>query len=85
MTIVKFIFEKRVSTIKIEVRWRPSAVAEVHLGPFQFKGFFAWVVWQLVHIWQLIGFRNRLVVLINRVWDYLFNERGVRLITRDKT
>jgi len=34
----------------------------------------------VVHILQLIGFRNRLVVMINWVWDYLFYDRAVRLI-----
>ena len=60
---------------------RGSAVAR--LGRFQFYGFTAWVLWLLVHLIQLIGFRNRLVVLINWAWDYFFYERAVRLITAD--
>ena len=48
-----------------------------------FKGFPAWVVWLIVHIIQLIGFRNKLFVLLNWAWDYFFYERAVRLITRD--
>ena len=45
-----------------------------------FTGFPAWVLWLGVHIANLIGFRNRLLVLINWAWDYLFYERAVRLI-----
>jgi NADH dehydrogenase len=59
---------------------RNAAVAE--LSGWQFKGFVAWLVWLVVHLIQLIGFRNRLVVLINWAWDYFFYERGVRLISR---
>jgi NADH dehydrogenase len=57
---------------------RNAAVA--HLGRWNFTGFFAWVTWLVVHIFQLIGFRNRLIVLINWAWDYIFYDRGVRLI-----
>lgn len=46
-----------------------------------FKGFPAWLVWLVFHLFMLIGFRNRLIVLINWAWDYLFFERKVRLIT----
>ncbi len=57
---------------------RNAAVAR--LGGRTFTGFLAWVVWLGVHIFNLIGFRNRLFVLINWAWDYVFYERGVRLI-----
>lgn len=57
---------------------RSAAVA--NLGRWQFTGFTAWVVWLVVHIMQLIGFRNRLFVLISWVWDYIFYDRAVRLI-----
>lgn len=46
-----------------------------------FKGFLAWLVWLVFHLFLLIGFRNRLIVLINWAWDYLLFERKVRLIT----
>jgi NADH:ubiquinone reductase (H+-translocating) len=49
----------------------------------QFTGFLAWVVWLVVHLVGLIGFRNRLIVLINWAWDYFFYDRAVRLITRE--
>jgi len=57
---------------------RNQAVAMVN--QIQFRGFMAWMVWLVVHIMQLIGFRNRLVVLINWAWDYFFYDRAVRLI-----
>ena len=59
---------------------RNSAVARIR--GISFTGFPAWVVWLVVHILQLIGFRNRLFVLINWAWDYFFYDRAVRLITR---
>ena len=60
---------------------RNAAVANVY--GIQAKGFVAWVMWLGIHIIQLIGFRNKLFVLINWAWDYFFYERAARLITRD--
>lgn len=54
--------------------------AVARLGPLQFTGFFAWLIWLFVHLMQLVGFRNRLIVLLNWIWDYLFYDRAVRLI-----
>jgi len=54
--------------------------AVVQLGRWTFTGFPAWVLWLGVHLLRLIGFRNRLLVLINWAWDYLLFERAVRLI-----
>ncbi len=45
------------------------------------KGYPAWLAWLLLHVYYLIGFRNRIVVLLNWVWYYWFHERQVRLIT----
>ncbi len=50
-----------------------------------FTGFSAWILWLSVHLFHLIGFRNRLFVLINWAWDYLFYERAVRLILPSET
>lgn len=61
---------------------RNAAVAR--LGGRSFTGFPAWVIWLTVHLFKLIGFRNRLVVLLNWAWDYLFFERTVRLILPSK-
>src|SRR5881296_2812509 len=60
---------------------RNAAVA--YIGGIAFKGFIAWVVWLIVHILQLIGFRNKLFVLMNWAWDYFFYERAARLITKE--
>lgn len=60
---------------------RNAAVAFVR--GLKFKGFLAWVVWLIVHLVQLIGFRNRLLVLINWAVDYFTYDRAVRLITEE--
>lgn len=57
---------------------RNAAVAEI--GGQAFTGFPAWLVWLVVHVAQLIGYRNRLLVLVNWAWNYLTFERLVRLI-----
>jgi NADH dehydrogenase len=57
---------------------RNAAVAD--LGGRRFTGFLAWVLWLLIHIAKLIGFRNRALVLVNWAWNYLRYERAVRLI-----
>ena len=58
---------------------RKSAV--VQLGRFKLKGFFAWVLWSVAHIYFLIGFRNRLAVALHWLWNYVTFQRGTRLIT----
>ena len=60
---------------------RNAAVARI--WGLSFSGFIAWVIWVGLHIFRLIGFRNRLLVLINWAWDYFFYENQVRLITRE--
>lgn len=59
---------------------RNAAVA--HVFGLQLSGFPAWIMWLVVHIIQLIGFRNKLFVLLNWAWDYFVYERAARLITR---
>ena len=44
-------------------------------------GFIAWLAWLFIHVFYLIGFRNRFVVLVNWFWSYLSYKRGARLIT----
>lgn len=51
---------------------------------FQFYGFTAWMAWLLVHIYYLIGFRNRIFVLMSWAWTYLTFRRGARLIVEDE-
>jgi NADH:ubiquinone reductase (H+-translocating) len=58
---------------------RAAAVAE--FGKIHISGFIAWLSWLFIHITFLIGFRNRLLVLIQWAWSYLTYERGARLIT----
>ncbi len=58
---------------------RGAAVARI--GRFKSTGFLAWLLWLFVHILFLIGFRNRIVVLIQWAWSYVTFDRGARLIT----
>ncbi len=60
---------------------RNAAVAEVK--GLKFHGFIAWLVWLAVHLFWLIGFRNRLLVMLNWAQDYIFYDRAERLITPD--
>ena len=58
---------------------RRAAVAD--FGWLRVNGRFAWLLWGLVHIYFLIGFRNRIAVLLDWIWAYLTFHRGARLIT----
>jgi len=58
---------------------RRSAVVE--LGPIQLQGFIGWLFWSVVHIYFLIGLRNRFVVAVTWLWSYVTFQRGARLIT----
>ena len=60
---------------------RNAAVADVFGRAFQ--GFTAWVLWLTIHVAKLIGFRNRILVLVNWAWNYVFYRRAVRLILPD--
>jgi NADH dehydrogenase len=59
------------------------SAAVVALGRFQFRGFLAWLVWLFVHLMQLVGFRNKLVVLVDWAWQYLFYRPASTLILED--
>jgi NADH dehydrogenase len=61
---------------------RGSAVADV--GPLKFSGFFAWLAWVFLHIFWLVGFRNRFAVMGEWAWAYLTLQRRVRLITGER-
>lgn len=50
------------------------------IGNRTFTGFFAWVLWLAVHLYKLIGFRNRLLVLVNWAWDYSVHKRAARIV-----
>jgi NADH dehydrogenase len=62
---------------------RHSAVAD--LGRIRLTGWVAWVFWGIVHIFFLVGFRNRMAVFLNWVWAWLTYGRGARLITGEMT
>ena len=58
---------------------RAAAVAQ--FGKFELSGYFAWLAWLFIHVLFLIGFRNRLLVMIQWAWSYLTYERSAYLIT----
>jgi NADH dehydrogenase len=58
---------------------RSAAVAD--FGKLHFSGFIAWMMWLVVHLMNLVGFRNRLLVLIQWGWNYFTFDRSARLIT----
>jgi NADH dehydrogenase len=62
---------------------RSRAVAQT--GKLHLSGLVAWLAWLVVHIWYLIGFRNRIIVLINWAVSYVTYKRGARLITGERT
>jgi NADH dehydrogenase len=55
--------------------------AVLDFGWIRLSGFLAWLLWGCVHIFFLIGFRNRLVVMLGWLWSYFASDRGARLIT----
>lgn len=56
--------------------------AVVDLPRFKFKGFFAWVVWLIVHLFSIIGVKNKIFVFINWVWGYFSYDQSLRLIIK---
>jgi len=58
--------------------------AVVQTGGLRLSGFIAWLAWIFIHIYYLIGFRNRAVVLFSWFWSYVTYKRGARLITGDR-
>jgi len=60
---------------------RNKAVVDLPTGQ-RFSGFIAWLIWMFIHLVSIIGFRNKLVVLSNWVWNYFTYDRGIRLIIR---
>ena len=75
-----FVYKDRGSMITIGRK-----AAGVAIGARTFTGFFAWVMWLVIHLFNLIGFRNRVMVLINWAWDYLLYERAVRYVFPSNT
>ena len=75
-SLVTFNYLDKGSMATIGRRRAVAMVSRMHMS-----GFLAWLAWLFVHIWYLIGFRNRLVVLITWAWSYFTYRRGARLIT----
>lgn len=62
---------------------RKAAVVDLtvpYFGALRFSGFFAWLFWLFAHIWFLIGFRNRLIVMLDWGWAYWTYERSARVV-----
>ena len=59
--------------------------AVIDMGELKLRGFIAWLIWSVAHVWFLIGFRSRLAVTINWLWNYLTYQRSARLITGEIT
>ncbi len=57
---------------------RNKAIAQI--AGLHLKGYIAWMIWIFIHILYLIGFKNKIFVMINWVWSYIFFEKSVRLI-----
>ena len=57
------------------------AAAVANLRHLKLSGFIAWLTWVIVHLYLLIGFRNRIIVMFEWAWAYFTYERGARLIT----
>lgn len=62
---------------------RAKAVADV--SGHTFGGFVAWLLWSLIHVFFLVGFRNRIIVMVNWAWQWIVQARGARLITGAST
>jgi NADH dehydrogenase len=58
---------------------RRAAVAD--FGWLRLDGTLAWLLWGMVHVMLLIGFRNRLIVMVDCLWSYVTYQSGARLIT----
>ena len=65
---------------------RNRAVADVKLFGKEFKtrGLLAWFIWMFIHLISIIGFRNKVVVLLNWMWSYFSYDKGMRLIIGEK-
>ena len=58
--------------------------AVVDLPRFKFQGAFAWFVWLLVHLFQILGVKNKIFIFINWLWNYMFYDQSLRLIIKPK-
>ena len=58
-----------------------QARAVAQLGRLRLSGLVAWLTWVVVHLWYLVGFRNRLTVFLNWIWAYIVSSHTARIIT----
>ena len=63
---------------------RHKAVADLPIK-IKFSGFVGWFIWMTVHLYSIVGFRNKVIVLANWIWNYMNYDRGIRLIIRPVT
>lgn len=73
----KFVYKDKGSMATIG---KNKAVAD--LGGASFGGFFAWLIWMIIHLISILGMRNKLSVLVNWFWNYLFYSTSLRLLLR---
>lgn len=59
-------------------------LAVVDLPFWKFQGFFAWLTWMFVHLFSIVGVKNRILIFINWVWNYVTYDQSLRLIIRAK-
>lgn len=59
---------------------RNKAVVDLH--KIKFQGFFAWLVWTFVHLMSIVGFRNKLIIFVDWLWNYVSFDRALRIIIR---
>ena len=73
--------EESISRAMREIR---LALLEADVKGLRLSGFVAWVTWLVVHLWYLVGFQNRLIVVVRWCFSFLTHGRGSRLITSAK-
>ena len=59
-------------------------LAVVDLPFWKFQGFFAWLTWMFVHLISIVGVKNRLLIFINWLWNYMTYDQSLRLIIKPK-
>jgi NADH dehydrogenase len=59
-------------------------LAVVDLPWIKFQGFFAWLVWMFLHLMSILGVKNKLLVFINWLWNYVTYDQSLRLILKTK-
>lgn len=78
--LVKFKYKNKGSMVTIG---RNLAVAD--LPKFHLNGFIAWVIWSIIHLFSIIGLKNKIITFINWLWNYLTYNQSLRLLIKPKT